>query len=162
MDRLVPLQGAEIPASSGSIDFQEFFPGMKVVVDHAFRGFIKEPGSEYRAPPLYCNIYQLRSGSWVDDGAVERFGGAVLAEARIVCSLLKYLGGEGNALLAIPAGAPDENVILGYVQVTRTLRFVLFVEHQKDSRGVEEIHLHAREANRWNDRAPKIVVVVGK
>lgn len=153
--------------SRGIIDLFGFFPGKRVKIDKAFHELaLGENGDpDYSCGELKCRLFE---GSTDDIQMAALFGAPKVANSSRLCSILRYLGNEGESLLDIPAGADRKVVIVGYLynrdwQPSR----VIFVEHEFQQR-VEQFCLRVRtlskgewqlNKNKWRAENPPAVLV---
>jgi len=147
-----------IPPSCGSTDFQEFFPGKTVEVDRIFRQLL-EDDLQYACGSLHFRMFDVQvDDPNSDDAMVATLGIQHDLDGDTACALLKYFGNEGWCHLAIPEGREEVNVVLGYAMVDGMV-YVFYLEHELEH-GVEEVHLHVRELNQWDDDDMPLLVVV--
>lgn len=148
-----------VPAAEGTIDLNAFFPGVKVCADPGFKVFIEWTGLRFNTAgrDLKCSLFQAEEGE--SDSVIEKqMHRRFTADAPFFAAVLKFLGGEGSDLLAIPEGAEEVNLVLAYVVIPGG-KVVLYVEHELEPGKEEEIHLHARRPSEthWNGEEPLVL-----
>jgi hypothetical protein len=127
--------------------------GAALKIDSLFEKFVKDHNPhEHHDDEFYCSLYQTDGGT--DDSIRTEFGITRTLTPSVLHVVLKYLStDEGFALLEIPQGEEETNIIIGYAD-----GIVYYVEHEFED-GVREIHLHARVALReWGNDKPLVMV----
>ena len=108
---------------------------------------------------LRCELLQALIPSPELDEHIYSFGSCRMTVPQEICAMLRFLGEpEHEDLIAIPNGESEVNIILGYPSIQCTKR-VLYLRHELEN-GVGGIHLHVRDMNRWEDKTPKVLMIV--
>ena len=145
-----------------SINVLGFFPDITVKVDPEFQKFLDSGHKPTTHDTIKGEVFQTNHNSNRDDTIITEFGlGKLAPSVVVICSLLAYLGSdEGFSLLKIPKGEDEVNLILGYT-IVEGVPYVLYIEHEFEN-GVEEIHLHIRDLNRWRKDTPMVAILKEK
>ena len=143
----------EIPMVAGLVDVPSFFPELLIAnirVDQPVRMFLKSEGSGFALDEtLICDL---------DAGSEETNFSEILGDRESlsvvqVCGILSYLGSkEGLSLLKIPEGWEEMNLLIGWIDIEKGRRFVLYVEHELEEGKEEELHIHIALPKKKEDR----------